>query len=239
MTRILIWDIPTRLLHWLLASLFVGAFGVANLVDDDSPAFRVHMLMGLVMAFIVLLRVVWGVVGTRWARFGSFLYGPAALVDFLRGGRRYAGHNPGAAAATFAILALVLALGATGLMMGRGSEAAEEVHEVLAWALLGVVGIHLAGVAWHTVRHRENIALSMVDGHKKAEPGAAIGSARPAVGLLFLALTGAWAASLVGGYDAATGQVTLPVVGAIQLGEGEEGEGGEHGERGEHEDDDD
>lgn len=251
MTRILIWDIPTRLFHWLLAASFIGAFTVANLVDDESPTFRVHMLLGLVMAFMVLLRVVWGLVGTRWARFRSFVFGPGALLAYLRGsassdGPRYAGHNPGAAAAIFLILALVLGLAVTGLMMGGGNESVEDLHEVLAWSLLGAVGLHLAGLVWHTVRHREKVALSMVDGHKEAEHSAAIPSARPLVGLLFLLLTGAWAGGLLSGYDAATGQVKLPLIGTtLQLGEneggeghGEKGEGGEHGERGDDDDDD-
>lgn len=248
MTRILIWDIPTRLFHWLLAGSFVGAFAIANLVDDDSPAFRVHMLLGLVMAFMVLLRVLWGLVGTRWARFGAAIFGPRALLAFLRGaltggGPRYAGHNPGAAFALFGVLALVLGLAVTGLMMGGGDESVEDLHEVLAWSLLAVVGVHLAGVAWHSVQHRENLALSMVDGRKEAEPSAAIPSSRPLVGVLFLALTGAWAAGLLSGYDPATSRLALPLVGTtLQLGEDEdehEGKrdgGREHG--GEDEDDD-
>lgn len=247
MTRILIWDIPTRIFHWLLAGGFIAAFGIANLVDDESPGFRLHMLIGLVMGFMVLLRVVWGIVGSRHARFGSFLYGPRAVIGFIRGlttkgSPRYASHNPGTSVAVFTILALVLGLAGTGLLMGSGYEAAEDIHEVLAWALLATAGVHLAGITWHTVKHRENIALSMVDGRKEAAVADAIPSGRPLVGLLFLLLTGAWAGSLYAGYDLAAGTVTLPVIGStIQLGEVEKehGEGRGRGEAGEHEDDED
>ncbi|MGM0576024.1 MAG: cytochrome b/b6 domain-containing protein [Myxococcota bacterium] len=245
MKRILVWDVPIRLFHWLLAGSFVAAFLIANTTDDDGAAFGVHMILGLIMAFMVALRLVWGLVGSRWSRFGSFSLGPAALARYLRealtgGGERHAGHNPASALAAVLIFGFVLGLAGTGLLMSSGSEAAEEVHEVLAWALLVVVGAHVAGVAWHSIRHRENLPMSMVDGRKEAEPSAAIPSSRAVVGLVFLALTGLWAGGLFRSWDPATSQLTVPVVGStLYLGEGEEHEEHEgYGEYEEHEDDD-
>jgi len=232
MRRTLVWDLPVRLFHWALAGSFVGAFAIAHLVDDESAAFAVHMLLGGVMAFMVLLRAVWGVVGTRWARFRSFVVRPRELLAYLRGalaggGRRYTGHNPGSSIAALLMFAIVLGLAATGVMMGNGGgEAVEEVHELLAWAMVAVIGAHVAGIAWHTLRHRENIALSMVDGRKEAEPSGAIRSARPGAALAFVALTALWTAGLVGGYDGASGRLTLPLTGqTLNVGEGEEHEG--------------
>lgn len=225
--RVLVWDLPIRLFHGLLAGSFLAAFAIALTTDDDGALFPLHALLGLVMGFMVLLRGVWGLVGTTWARFTSFAWSPAALLDYLReavspgAARRWVGHNPASSWATAVILVCTLGLGATGIAMGRGSEAAEEVHEILAWTLLATVGAHLAGIAWHTLRHREPIALAMIDGRKVGEPGAAIRSARPLAALAFLALTGAWAGGLASGYDSATATVTLPVAGArIVLGEG-------------------
>lgn len=230
MQRILVWDIPTRLFHWLLAGAFVGAFGIATLLGDDSGLFPVHMLLGGVMAFMVVLRVIWGFVGSRWARFATFAFGPAAVARYLKdstGGetRRYAGHNPGASWAIFAMLALSLGLAATGLLMSTGGELVEELHEILAWSMVAVVGVHLAGIAVHTLRHRENIAASIVTGRKLGAPTDAIQGAHALVGVVFLGLTGAWGYGLVRNYDAATNQVRLPVTGqVISLGEGEGGE---------------
>ena len=235
--RILVWDLPVRLFHWLLASSFLGAFVIANFVDDESSLFALHMLLGGVMAFMIVLRVVWGFVGSRYARFRSFAFGPRALLEYVKGalsgkGERHMGHNPGSAFAVFAMLLLSLGLAVTGVFMSR-SEAFEEIHEVLAWAMIVVVGVHVAGIVWHTLRHKENIALSMIDGHKEGEPAAGIGSSHAVVALAFLGLTGLWAGGLYSGYDGTRSEVTLPLVGAtMRLGEGEHD--GEHGKKGEH-----
>lgn len=244
MKRILIWDVPTRLFHALLAASFVGAFSIANVADDETGAFRVHMLLGGVMAFMVVLRVLWGFIGSRWARFRSFAFGPAAVIDYFQSvaagtGRRYPGHNPGASWAIYAMLALILGLALTGASMGNGSEVAEELHEVMAYALAAVVAGHVVGVVLHTVRHGENIIGSMIHGYKEGDPRSAIARAHSLVGLAFLVLTAAWTYGVVGSYDAATNRVTLPVFGAsIGLGESEV-TGGEQAETGEREDDHD
>ena len=230
MNRVLIWDLPTRLFHALLALGFLGAFLIAN-VAEHGPAFPYHMILGLVLAFAVLLRLVWGLVGSRHARFSTFPVAPRTVLGYLRDavrGRaaRHAGHNPGAASAALAFFALILGLAVTGLLMGQGVEAAEDLHGLLAWAMIVVIVGHLAGLALHTRNHKEPIALSMVDGKKLAGAYDAIPSARPVAALVFVLLVGGWAGALLSGFDPATERITLPVVGAtLQLGEGEE-----HGE---------
>ncbi len=235
MERVLVWDWPVRLMHLLLGAGFIAAAAIAFLGGEHGAWFPYHAVIGLTLGAIVVVRIVWGFIGTRHARFGSFAFGPVAVLGYLRdalvgGGRRHAGHNPGSAWAIFAMLFLVLGLGATGVMMGRGYEGVKEVHEVLAYTMLGVVGLHLLGVVFHTVRHRENIALSMIRGTKTGAPGDAIRSARPVAGLVVLAVIGGWAFALVRNYDAATRTTTVPIWGAsLQLGEGEGREGGEGG----------
>ncbi|MBK7777844.1 MAG: cytochrome b/b6 domain-containing protein [Sandaracinaceae bacterium] len=97
MKRILVWDLPTRLFHWLLAGSFVAAFAIANVVDDDSSTFVVHMLLGAVMGLLVVLRVVWGFIGSRYARFGSFAFGPSDVIAYVKGHRQRGGKTlPGA-----------------------------------------------------------------------------------------------------------------------------------------------
>lgn len=235
MTRILVWDLPTRLFHWLLAGSFLTAFSIALTTHDDGALFPVHMLLGLVVAFMVVLRLVWGVVGSVPSRLASFAWNPADLVAYVKeafsGGkiRSWIGHNPGSTWAAAVMFACALGLAGTGLLMSQGFEAVEEVHEVLAWTMIAAVGVHLAGIAWHTLRHREVIALSMVDGRRLGDPAHAIASARPLMGVAFLALTGAWAGGLVSAYDPATSSLDLPIVGTLTLGEGEEHEHGGYG----------
>lgn len=246
MNPVLIWDLPTRLFHWLLSAGFIAAAVISLAMGEHSPLFPYHAIIGLTIALMVVLRIGWGIVGTRYARFGSFIFGPGAVVEYMKGamiggGKRHIGHNPGSAVAIFALLGLVLALAVTGFMMGQGNEAIKEVHQILAWTTVGVVVVHVLGVAFHTIRHRENITASMIHGRKRAEPSDGIASAKPIVAVLFLAIAGGWAFGLVRNYKPATQTTTLPLIGtSLQLGENENegGEGGGRDQRQRHDDDD-
>src|SRR5690606_38982941 len=138
----------------------------------------------------------------------------------IGGGKRHLGHNPGSAVAIFALLALVLALAVTGFMLGQGNEAIKEVHEILAWTSVGGVVVHVLGVAFHTIRHRENITASMIHGKKRADASDAINSAKPIAAVLFLIIAGGWAVGLLRSYNPATQTTTLPLLGtSLALGE--------------------
>lgn len=255
MHAIRVYDLPTRVFHWSFAALFVGAYAIANLVDDDSARFAWHMLAGLLLGVAVLLRLVWGVVGTRHARWSDLRLDPRQLAGYLKGvvaggGRRWAGHNPASSWAALAMLALALGLAGTGLAMANGvaPEWMEDVHELAANAFLVVVLLHVAGVVVHALRHRDGLPLSMLSGRKRDLPAdAASVPARPVVALLLLAVLVAAGGSLVNGYQPATR--TLHLFGTrLQLGEaGDAGEvgseahvgRGEAGEHGEDEADDD
>jgi cytochrome b len=223
----LIWDLPTRLFHWLLTIGFIAAAMIAFLAGDKSPLFPYHALLGLALTLMVLLRLVWGLVGTRYARFGSFFFGPRAVVVYLKEilfsgstSPRHLGHNPGSAYAIFAMLALVLGISATGILLALGKRGVKDVHEVMSYALIAVAVAHVLGVVLHTIRHRENIALSMITGRKECDPAQAIGSARPVVAAGFLVVLALWVFGLVGSYDAATKTTRLPVAGvSLKLGE--------------------
>lgn len=244
MKHVLIWDLPTRLFHWLLSAGFVAAAVISLTLGDDSPLFPYHAIIGLTIALMVCLRCVWGAIGTRYALFGSFAYGPSAVVEYMKGaifggGTRYIGHNPGSAVAIFAMLALVVAMAVTGVMLSQGNEAVKEVHETLAWITVAVVAVHVLGVALHTVRHGENITASMIHGKKSADQADAIASAMPAIAALFLAVSGMWAFGLVRNYDPSKKTTALPIIGTVlHIGEQEddEGEGG-HQDHDEHDDD--
>ena len=224
----LLWDLPTRFFHWTLAILFTGAFAVALLSSEHSRTFLVHMLLGLVLAFAILLRLLWGLVGSRPSRFASFLFSPADLVRYVRAvmagtDQPSPGHNPGSSYATYGMLLLPLGLVLTGLLKSSGREWAEGVHVVFAYGMVAVVGLHLLGLAWHSRRHGDGMALAMVHGRRPVAESQAIASPRTWAGLLFLLLVGAWGVGLGRNVDAATRQVTLPVRGTrLALGEDKE-----------------
>jgi cytochrome b len=229
---ILVWDLPTRLFHWLLAASVLGAFAIGKLADDDLPVFAWHMLLGATAAFMVVLRAVWGLVGSRYARFGSFVFGPGAIVGYFRGlltkdAKPFVGHNPGSSVAIFAMLALTVGTAVTGALMSSGGELFEELHELFATALILVAAGHVAGVLLHTVRRRENLIGSMIVGTKPGREADAIPSSHRFVGLVFLTLTASWAFSLANGYDAQAGTVRLPLLGTtLAVGEAAEGNAG-------------
>lgn len=240
MPRVLIWDLPVRAFHLVFAGGVASAACIAMVLDDDGPLFPHHAMIGLTVAVALGLRIIWGFTGSRHARFASFAFGPSAAVRYARAvlsgkGERHPGHNPGAAHAAFAMYALMVLLSVSGITLALGNENAKDAHEVFAYAMLAVIGLHLAGLALHTAMHREFIASSMVTGRKEADPDNAISSSHPIAGLVLLAVVAAFAVALWSGYDRATRSTRLPVVGTtLVLGEGagDDGEGGEHREAG-------
>ena len=242
-TRQLVWDLPTRIFHWALTAGLTASASIALLTHDRDSLFPYHAILGLILALLVVLRLVWGFIGTRHARFGSFLFGPVALATYLRGiftntAARHPGHNPGSA---YAILAMLLLLGGitiTGVLMSTGTRGLKDAHEVMTYSLLGVVAAHVLGVIAHTIRHRENITLGMIDGKKVCEPAEAIASVRPAFALLLVALVSLWSVGLFKSYDPATRKATIPLLGtSLKVGDAEkQGRNGEHRERKHHDD---
>lgn len=194
--KVLVWDLPTRLFHWLLAASFAGAF----LTAESERLRDVHVALGYTFAGLISFRLLWGFVGTRYARFRAFLYSPGELWRYLRAlptrvPRRYLGHNPGAAVAIFLFLALGLGIAATGYATFNdlGGEAVEELHEGMAFAMLAVVAVHVAGVLLGSLQHRENLVMAMITGRKRGGPGDGIRRRHAGVALLLaLAVAAFW-----------------------------------------------
>jgi cytochrome b len=193
MTKILVWDIPARLIHWAFAASLGAALAISLLVDKERPFFQLHMLLGIVAVFLLAVRIVLGLVGSRYSRFASFPVHPRELASYLTSAvvsktKLYAGNNPGSAMAAVLMFLLIPALFISGI--GYGGESMEELHEVLSWTLLAIIVMHLLGLAWHTLRHRENISLAMVTGRKSGLPENAIGSAHAFWGMVILIVSG-------------------------------------------------
>lgn len=195
--RVLVWDAPVRVFHWLTVLSFAGAY-----ITAESERWRlVHVTLGYTVAGLVVFRIVWGLVGTRHARFASFVRGPAAVAAYLRGllqGRpeSHAGHNPAGALAIVALLGLALAVTAAGWASYNeiGGEGLKELHEAAANLMLAVVGVHIAGVLLASWMHRGNLIGAMVTGRKAARPQDAVRSAwRSVAALMLCAVLGFWA----------------------------------------------
>ncbi len=193
---VLVWDAPVRVFHWLMVLSFAGAYLTA-----ESERWRMlHVTLGYTMAGLVGFRIVWGLVGSRHARFSNFVRGPAAVARYvralLRGQPEHStGHNPAGAVAIVALLATALAITASGWATFNqfGGEWLEEVHEGAATLMLGIVGVHVAGVLVSSWLHRENLVRSMVTGRKTARPEEALRSAwRSVATLMLVAVLGFW-----------------------------------------------
>ncbi|MCU7931324.1 MAG: cytochrome b/b6 domain-containing protein [Candidatus Thiodiazotropha sp. (ex Codakia rugifera)] len=181
--EIKVWDPLVRLFHWTL----VGAFAIAWLTEDEWM--NLHAYAGYVIASLVLFRLLWGVFGTRYARFSDFVKSPASVISYLQDlrhlrAKRTIGHNPAGGAMILALLVTLLITSFTGLLAygatgagpmagllfsqsSYGSEFFEEVHEFFANLTLLLVVIHLAGVAFGSLVHRENLVRSMITGTKQ------------------------------------------------------------------------
>lgn len=166
-----VWDLPLRLLHWSLAATIVAAWITSA---DTGPA---HTWLGYGAGAIVLARLAWGLAGNRYARFAQFVRAPGPTRDYLRAvtaarAPRYLGHNPLGGAMVVALLACVGLLAITGWMLGTdllwGYAWPVTLHVAIAWLLVGLVALHLAGVAFTSWQHRENLVAAMLTGDKPA-----------------------------------------------------------------------
>jgi cytochrome b len=182
--RVQVWDLPLRLFHWTLVIAIAVAFLSS---EEDSPIGQWHVLAGWIAGILIVFRLVWGFVGGEHSRFADFIR-PLRIVDHISAlakGRAAPslGHNP------LGAVAVVILLTLTGLTVWTGAfggEAAEDLHEVIAWTLLGMVGVHILAVALMSVLERENLVRAMIGGSKPAErhPGARDATAPRASALL-------------------------------------------------------
>lgn len=182
-----VWDLGVRLFHWLLVAgvaiaLLTGFFAA-------KPWLDVHVIAGTMIAALIVYRLVWGFLGSTYAQFASFVVPPRMALhhglDLLRGrAHRHVGHNPIGTMMILALLAALIGLTATGVVVLGGiakegpfapftsfavGRSAKEIHEFLAFALLGLIGLHVAGIVFESLRTRENLVRSMVTGDKRVD----------------------------------------------------------------------
>lgn len=182
MYKVRIWDLPTRLFHWLLVALVCGLVISAQVGGD---AMQWHFYMGFAVLSLLLFRVVWGFVGGQWSRFGAFVVSPWQAWLYARGKNPHAptpGHNPLGGYSVLAMLAVLLAQVASGLCSDDEIAAAGPlvahvpgaVVQLATWyhakvgklVLIALVALHLAAILYHRLRHKDNLVAPMLHGDK-------------------------------------------------------------------------
>ncbi|ACV35806.1 cytochrome b/b6 domain-containing protein [Accumulibacter sp.] len=212
--RIRLWDLPTRLFHWLLAGLVVASF-VSGKIGGNAMDW--HGKFGLAILGLLAFRLVWGFAGSTYARFVSFLPTPAKVLAYLRGQWRGVGHNPLGAFSVFGLLLLLAFQVGTGLFGNddiafRGplyeliskdlSDRLTGLHKLSVNVLIALVTLHIVAIAFYVRVKKDDLIRPMLTGWKDVAPGegasASGGGALPlAVALLVAVATvyggsGAW-----------------------------------------------
>ncbi len=167
-----VWDPLVRLFHWSLVAGIVIAY------QSPFRDFALHAWAGYAALGLVAFRALWGVIGTRHARFSDFVHRPSAVFTYMRDiargtEARHLGHNPAGGAMVVALILSVLTTGVTGWLMYTpafqyGDDRIPMLHSLAANATLLLVVIHLAGVALVSLHQHENLVLSMITGRKRA-----------------------------------------------------------------------
>jgi cytochrome b len=204
-----IWDLPTRLFHWTLATLVVCSVVTAKV---GGLWLDWHMRSGYAILALVVFRILWGFAGSHYARFSTFVRAPHVVLHYLQGRHEHvAGHSPLGALSVLALLAVLLVQASTGLFANDGSftegplarlvsgatsDRLSTVHRYGEWALYALVGLHLAAIAYYSVVRRHRLVGPMVTGLR---PGSVTISAEDGLQLRLRALLlAALSAGLVG-----------------------------------------
>ncbi|MDO9112448.1 MAG: cytochrome b/b6 domain-containing protein [Polaromonas sp.] len=180
--KIRVWDLPTRLFHWALVAAVVG-LAITGTIGGNAMVW--HFRFGYSVLTLLLFRIVWGLVGGRWSRFGAFIYSPASVINYLKGKGKPEhgiGHSPIGAGSVFAMLGVLLAQVGTGLLSDDEiafagpltrfvSNAtvglATDYHKNIGrWILLALVVLHIAAIVFYLWR-KHNLVGAMLHGDKE------------------------------------------------------------------------
>ena len=179
--KVRVWDLPTRVFHWVLALCIVGLI-ITGSVGGNAMVW--HFRVGLTVLALLLFRLVWGLVGGRWSRFAAFIYSPRSLINYLKGKgnpEHSVGHSPPGAGSVFALLAILLAQVGSGLISddeissagplvrfvsGATTNLATNYHKNIGkWIILALVVLHIAAIVFYLIR-KQNLIKPMLHGDK-------------------------------------------------------------------------
>lgn len=217
-----VWDLPTRLFHWLLMACVVASF-VSGHVGGNAVVW--HMRLGYTIFALLAFRVLWGLVGGRWSRFASFVYAPDAVLRYLRGRSRpdehhEIGHNPMGALSVLALIAILAAQVGTGLFADDEIATTGPLNKFVAsatglaltawhkgwgqWLMVALVSLHVAAILYYRFGQRIDLVRPMLTGDKALPAGVpasrdGVGTRLLAAALLALCAAGvAWLVALGG-----------------------------------------
>jgi cytochrome b len=182
-SKVYVWDLPVRLFHWILVALMIALMVTGKLLDD---AVELHATLGRVSLALVLFRLMWGVVGSSYARFSQFIRGPRVVIAYGRSlfSKKtdfIIGHNPLGGWMVLVLLAAVCIQSVLGLFSNddvlfdgplaymvskETSDYLTGLHVDLFNALLLLIGLHVAAVVWHKLFMGENLLTAMFTGYK-------------------------------------------------------------------------
>ncbi len=179
-----VWDLPTRLFHWLLATAVITSVVTAKI---GGNAMAWHFRSGYCIFVLLAFRLLWGMVGGRWSRFASFLYPPATVLRYLRGAQRAGerlevGHNPLGSYSVFAMLGILILQVATGLVADDDIDNVGPLNKFVSsavanqasgwhakvgqWLIIALVLLHLLAIAFYVARKHIDLVRPMVNGDK-------------------------------------------------------------------------
>lgn len=178
--RVKVWDLPIRLFHWLLV---IGIFAMW-LTADVLDRLSLHMAIGYALIGLIVFRLVWGFIGSDTARFAQFIRGPGAIIGYFRKpkGTVVLGHNPLGALSVVALLLVIMVQLGTGLFANdqiysegplsdyvseRTQDLLTYIHEINFYVLLGLIGLHLAAIAFYQFKKHEPLVRAMITGQRE------------------------------------------------------------------------
>ena len=179
--KVRVWDLPTRVFHWSLV-LGIVCLAISGTIGGNAMVW--HFRFGYAVLTLLLFRVIWGLVGGRWSRFGVFIYAPQTIINYLKGRGKHehsVGHNPLGAGSVFAMLAALLGQVGSGLfsdddiafagpltrfVSNATVSLATNYHKNIGkWIILGLVLLHIAAITFYLLR-KHNLVNAMLHGDK-------------------------------------------------------------------------
>lgn len=177
--KIRIWDLPTRLFHWLLVMAVIGSFVSVKL---GGNAMIWHGRFGYIVLALIFFRLIWGFVGTHHARFAQFIKSPKAILAYIKNPAETPGHSPIGAISVIVLIALFLAQALAGLfasddiafdgplvkyVASAWVELLTSFHRLNEWVLLTLVGVHLCAILYYKYAKKINLISAMITGDKE------------------------------------------------------------------------